>query len=100
MTSTVGYETSIFHAKVRWLSSGKFTMTMFQLRMNLQSFCLKQKYHYPNISEIICTFAPCMLLLSKFFLLPNDAQENCFQRRIKTYIKIKIAPTLNTLLPN
>jgi len=27
------------------------------------------------------------------FLLPTDAQENCFQRSIKIDIKIKIAPT-------
>jgi hypothetical protein len=32
------YETSIFHTKVRWLSRGKFMMTMFQVRLNLQSF--------------------------------------------------------------
>ena len=28
-----------------------------------------------------------------FFLLPTDAQENCFKRGIKIYIKIKTAPT-------
>jgi len=31
------------------------------------------------------------LLVSSFFLLPTDAQENCFQRSIKIYIKT--APT-------
>jgi hypothetical protein len=29
----------------------------------------------------------------KDFLLPNDAKEKCFQKNIKIYIKITIAPT-------
>jgi len=34
------------------------------------------------------------------FLLPTDAQENCFQRSIKIYIKIKIAPTCLGVITN
>ena len=37
----------------------------------------------------ICTVHPAIIKV----LLPTDAQENCFQRSIKIYIKIKIAPT-------
>jgi hypothetical protein len=40
--------------------------------------------------KIIFTIVPCILKLSKFFSL-TDAQENCFKRSIKIYIKT--APT-------
>ena len=46
------------------------------------------KLYSKNSNFHICT---CLLLL--FELLPNDAQENCFQRSIKISIKITIAPT-------
>ena len=36
------------------------------------------------------TVVPCILILSKFYL-PTDAQENCFKKNIKIYIKV--APT-------
>ena len=39
------------------------------------------------------TFVPCVLLLSEFFLLPTDAQENCFERSIKVLIKSTSAAT-------
>jgi len=35
----------------------------------------------------------CSWILSKFFYLPTDAQENCFKKNIKIYSYIKIAPT-------
>jgi len=38
----------------------------------------------------ICTVHPDII---KVFLLPTDAQENCFQKITKIYIKITIAPT-------
>jgi len=38
----------------------------------------------------ICTAHPDII---KVFLLPTDAQENCFQKSIKIYIKITIAAT-------
>ena len=41
------------------------------------------------LRHIFFTVVPCILLLLKF-LLPTDAQENCFQRGIK--ICIKTAP--------
>jgi len=37
------------------------------------------------------TLLRCILILSKFFYLPTDAQENCFKSKIKIYIKT--APT-------
>jgi len=44
----------------------------------------KIKHEY---GSFFLTFVPRILLL------PTDAQENRFQRSIKIYIKIKIAPT-------
>jgi len=58
----------------------------FRLCLIKLLLCLQQ-------CKLLLTLEPCNLLLSKFFLLPTDARENCFQRRIKIYIKIKIAPT-------
>jgi hypothetical protein len=40
------YETFTSHTEVYWLSRVKVLMTVFQLKMKLQSFfCLKQEYH-------------------------------------------------------
>ena len=41
------------------------------------------------------TFVPCILILSKYFYLPTDAQVNCLKNNFKTYINIdiKTAPT-------
>jgi len=39
----------------------------------------------------VFTVVPCILILSKIFYLPTDAQENCFKKNIKIYIKT--APT-------
>jgi hypothetical protein len=41
--------------------------------------------------EIIFTVVLCIFILSKFINLPNKAQENCFKKNIKIYIKT--APT-------
>jgi len=41
------------------------------------------------------TFVPCILVLSKFFYSPTDAQVNCLKNNFKIYINIdiKAAPT-------
>ena len=47
-----------------------------------------------NVKEkglIFFTIVPCILILSKFFYLLTDAQEKCFKKNIKIYIKT--APT-------
>ena len=42
-----------------------------------------------SLGKTSFNWTPCTY---KSFLLPTDAQENCFQRSVKTYIKITIAP--------
>jgi len=41
------------------------------------------------------TYIPCILILSKFFYSPTDAQVNCLKNNFKIYTKIdiKTAPT-------
>jgi hypothetical protein len=48
-----------------------------------------------NIWGLLFTFVPCILILSKFFYSPTDAQVNCLKNNFKIYIKIDIetAPT-------
>ena len=47
-------------------------------------------------SDVFFTFVLCILILSEFFYLPTDAQESCFKKNIKIYIKP--APTCFVLI--
>jgi hypothetical protein len=41
-----------------------------------------------NLKTTMFTVVPCVHLdIIKFFYLPTDAQENCFKKNIKIYIK-------------
>jgi len=44
---------------------------------------------------VIFTYVPCILILSKVFYSPTDAQVNCLKNNLQIYIKIdiKTAPT-------
>jgi hypothetical protein len=44
-----------------------------------------------KLTELISTHIPCILILSKFFHSPTDAQVNCLKNNFKIYIKT--APT-------
>jgi len=45
--------------------------------------------------SVLFTYIPCILILSKFFYSPTDAQVNCLKSNFKIYIKIynKTSPT-------
>jgi len=47
---------------------------------NFRKFCFIFKYSY--YFTFFFTVVPCILILSKFFYLPTDAQENCFKKSI------------------
>ena len=54
--------------------------------------------YLPNMqieNYVIFAYITCILLLSKFFYSPTDAQVSCLKNNIKIYIKIyiKTAPT-------
>ena len=42
-----------------------------------------------NIGHVF-TYIPCILILSKLFYSPTDAQVNCLKNKFKIYIKIDI----------
>ena len=54
-----------------------------------------RKYKCSCSVMLIFTYIPCILILSKFFYSPTDAQVNCLKNNFKIYIKIdiKTAPT-------
>jgi len=60
---------------------GGFSLSLHNPSFNLNVLCpdtvCKRKKLHP---WIFFTFVPCILLLTKFFLLPTDAQENCFEK--------------------
>jgi hypothetical protein len=43
-----------------------------------------------NLSCLFFTYIPCILILSKCFYSPTDAQVNCLKNNFKIYIKIEI----------
>jgi hypothetical protein len=47
-----------------------------------------------QIMVIFFTYILCILILSKFFYSPTDAQVNCLKNNFKTYIKINIKRAL------
>ena len=74
-------------------NSTQITKTVYSisdLKLDLATHQNYFPYFFPLsfFSHLYC--ASCYY---QSFLLPTDAQENCFQRSIKIYIEIKIAPT-------
>jgi hypothetical protein len=50
-----------------------------------------------HITAEIFTFVPCILILSKFFYSPTDAQVHCLKNNFKIYIKIYTKTALTCL---
>jgi hypothetical protein len=46
--------------------------------------------HATVLGFFLFTYIPCILILSKFFYSPTDAQVNCLKNNFKIYIKIDI----------
>jgi hypothetical protein len=56
-------------------------------KRDLQVFCFRESLN----TSTPTTFKKPNILISEFFYLPTDAEENCFKKNIKIYIKT--APT-------
>jgi hypothetical protein len=60
------------------------------------SFRVQNSADQTRCAFFLPAVVPCILILSKVFYLPADAQENCFKKNIKIYIKA--APTFFSLI--
>jgi len=67
----------------------------FEVFHAMHFYIFKHLLIVPTKRTIIFTVVPWILILSKFFYSPTDAQANCLKNNFKIYIKIdiKTAPT-------
>jgi hypothetical protein len=70
------------------LNYSKCILNYFRIDHKRFFLCLFQTRCHINVTVVPCC---CILILSEFFYLPTDAQESCFKKNIKIYIKT--APT-------